>query len=185
MTISDIISAAKTKFPERFCFWLNFICEAEATIGQDGNIVRENDHDGAGITFCGLTQRDDQLPDHPTPQWIADTYHDGYWAESRADLLPKGVGEEVANIAVNEGLGTAFKILQQSINSLGVHITIDGKIGSQTDEAAFQEDAHQLALKIAEYNDQHYKDIADRRPDLRNNLKGWLNRDQLMVKTFA
>jgi len=185
MTIDDIIEAAHTKFPDRFCFWLRFICNVEATVDHQGNIVKEDDHDGAGITMCGLNQKDDYLPDNPTPQWFADKYHDNYWAESSADLLPKGVGEEVANIAVNEGLGTAFKILQESINSLGVHINIDGKIGSLTEGAAFQEDAHSLCIKIGLYNDEHYKQIADRRLDLSNNLRGWLNRDQQMIQTFA
>jgi lysozyme family protein len=133
-----------------------------------------------------LTERDDHLdPKIVTPDWIAITYHDSYWAESRADLLPQGVGEEVANLAVNEGLGTAFKILQQSINALGIHIAVDGQIGQQTEKAAFNEDHHALCLKIAEFNDAHYKNIADNRPDLRNNLRGWLNRDQKMINTFA
>ena len=185
MTIQDILDASSRKFPARFTKWLKFICEVEATLDRNGNILKEDDHDGAGITFCGLTQKYDHLPDNPTPEWIADIYHDSYWAESRADLLPQGVGEEVANIAVNEGLGVAFKILQKSINALGVKIDIDGKIGPATEKAAFQEDAHLLCLKIGEYNDEHYKEIADKRPDLRNNLRGWLNRDALMIKTFA
>ena len=185
MTIQDIIDYSTDKYTPRFTFWLKFICNVEATVDHQGNILKEDDHDGAGITFCGLTQKDDYLPDNLTPQWIADTYHDYYWSESRADLLPKGVGEEVANIAVNEGYGTAFKILQQSINALGIHIAIDGKIGAQTENAAFQEDAHQLCLMIGKYNDEHYKEIADRRPDLSNNLRGWLSRDQQMIQTFA
>lgn len=185
MTIQDIIDAAHKKFPDRFCKWLHFIMDVEATVDRDGNILREDDHDGAGITMAGLNQKDDQLPDDPSPDWFAIKYHDNYWAESSADLLPQGVGEEVANIAVNEGLGTAVKILQQSINALGVHINVDGMIGKNTEDSAFQEDAHQLALTIGKYNDEHYKEIADRRPDLRNNLRGWLNRDQQMIETFA
>jgi len=185
MTIQDIVDYASGKYTQRFTKWLKFICNVEATVDRQGNILKEDDHDGAGITFCGLTQKYDHLPNNPTPKWIADTYHDYYWSESRADLLPQGVGEEVANIAVNEGYATAFKILQQSINALGVHIAIDGKIGSQTEEAAFQEDAHQLCLMIGQYNDEYYKNIADRRPDLRNNLRGWLFRDQQMIQTFA
>jgi len=185
MKIQDILNYATTKYPERFVKWLHFICDIEATIDNNGNILKEDDHDGAGITFCGLNQKDDHLPDDPTAKWIADTYHDYYWSESGADLLPLGVGEEIANIAVNEGYGTAYKILQQSINALGIHISIDGKIGTKTEEAAFQEDRHQLALMIGKYNDQHYKEIADKRPDLSNNLRGWLNRDQQMIQTFA
>ena len=185
MTIQDIIDYSTDKYTPRFTFWLKFICNVEATVDRHGNILKEDDHDGAGTTFCGLNQKDDHLPDDPTPKWIADTYHDYYWSESRADLLPQGVGEEIANIAVNEGYGTAFKILQQSINALGIHIAIDGKIGAQTENAAFQEDAHQLCLMIGKYNDEHYKNIADRRPDLRNNLRGWLARDQQMIQTFA
>jgi Predicted Peptidoglycan domain len=185
MTIDDIINAASQKFPERFCKWLRFIMEVEATVDYNGNILREDDHDGAGITMAGLNQKDDNLPDNPTPEWFAVKYHDNYWAESRADLLPVGVGEEIANIAVNEGLGTSARILQESISALGVHINVDGQIGKATEDAAFQEDAHQLALMIGKYNDEHYKEIADKRPDLRQNLRGWLNRDQQMIQTFA
>ena len=99
MTIQDIIDYSTGKYTPRFTFWLKFICNVEATVDRHGNILKEDDHDGAGITFCGLTKKDDHLPDNPTPQWIADTYHDYYWSESRADLLPQGVGEEIANIA--------------------------------------------------------------------------------------
>jgi hypothetical protein len=185
MKIQDILDASRKFFPDRFTNWLKFICEVEATLDKGGNILKEDDHDGAGITFCGLTQKYDDLPDDPTPEWIAKKYHDSYWAESRADLLPKGVGEEVANIAVNEGLGVAFKILQQSLNALGARISVDGKIGPATENAAISQDPHLLCLKIGEYNDKHYKEIADKRPDLRDNLRGWLSRDQQMIQTFA
>jgi lysozyme family protein len=191
MKISDILNVASKKYTNRFSKWLDFICNVEATLDINGNIKVEDDRDGAGLTACGLNQKDDGLIINSdqsignTPEWFADKYHDNYWAESRADLLPNGVGEEIANIAVNEGLGTAFRILQESINALGVKINIDGKIGSQTENAASQENSHLLCVKIGQYNDEHYKEIANARPDLAINLRGWLARDQQMIQTFA
>ena len=179
MTISDILSEGAI-YGERYLKWLNFICVAEATIGASGNILMENDHDGAGLTFCGLTQRDDNLKNNPQPEWVAATFRSSYWNKVEADALPHGVGEEVANIAVNEGVGTAGKILQRALG-----LPEDGIIGDRTIAFADARNAHELCLDIAARNDQHYKAICEANPNNLRFLRGWLNRDEAMVKAFA
>lgn len=185
MKISDIIAASNDAYQPRFTYWLNFICHAEATLGPDGHIVAENDHDGAGLTFCGLTQRDDGLdPDNLAPEWVAKTYHDKYWTPAQAVNLPWGVGEETANIAVNEGIGTAGKILQQTLSDLGARIGVDGRIGPATEQAAASFDPDAVLKALIAHNDEHYKAICRRNLDDLRFLRGWLNRDQDALKAF-
>ena len=184
MKINDILAEGE-QYGDRFVRWLHFICVAEAKLDSKGNIVAENLNDGAGITFCGLTQRDDGLPSNPSPDWIAQTYRASYWNKVNGDHLSGGVGEETANICVNEGLRTAGKILQESSNSLGAHLCVDGLIGAGTIAASTSQDAHDLCLKIAAYNDEHYKEIAAMNPNDRRFLRGWINRDAAMVQEFC
>jgi len=184
MRISDVVIDSK-RFGDRFAYWMHFIAVVESTLDKDGNIIMENDHDGAGLTFCGLTQRDDRLPSNPAASWITSTYYRSYWAISRAANLPIGVGEEVANIAVNEGFSTSVKVLQQSVSALGRPVAIDGKIGPATMTEAQQEDAQELCVTLGQYNDIHYKEIAARNPNDLRFLRGWLNRDKSMIEAFA
>lgn len=179
MTISDILAEAEI-YGDRFVKWLHFICEAEATLDGSGKILVEDDHDGAGLTFCGLTQRDDNLMNNPQPEWVAATYRRKYWNKVEADALPYGVGEEVANIAVNEGVGTAGKILQRALG-----LPEDGIIGDRTIAFADAKDPHQLCLDIAAKNNDHYKAICEANTSKLRFLRGWLNRDVAMVKEFA
>jgi len=185
MKISDIIAASNAAYQPRYSYWLNFICHAEATVAADGHIIVENDHDGAGLTFCGLTQRDDGLdPNNVTPAWVAKTYHDRYWTPSHAVDLPWGEGEETANIAVNEGLGTAGKLLEQTLSDLGARIDVDGKVGPATEQAAAKFDPDSVLRALVAHNDAHYISICKVHPEDLRFLRGWLNRDAEALKAF-
>lgn len=178
MVISDIYAEAEV-YGSRFVTWLKFLLPLEATLGANGQIVMENDRDGAGETFAGLTQRDDQLPANPMPEWVAATYRRNYWNAVSANYLPYGVAEETATIAVNEGVGTASKILQ---GILGV--TQDGIIGLGTISAALKADPTVVCRQLAALNDQHYRAIVAAHPDDQRFLRGWLNRDAAMEQAF-
>ena len=186
MRISDIIRASQALYQPRFTYWLNFILAAECTLDRLGNIVEENLHDGAGITFAGLTERDDHY-DRETcdPEWVARMYHDGYWKKSHAVNLPWGVGEETANIAVNEGLGMAGKLLQQTLCDLGARIGIDGAIGPATEAATVSFDPFAVLSALVAHNDEHYRHLADINPDNMRFLRGWLNRDEEALEAFG
>jgi lysozyme family protein len=185
MRIDDVIKASQSLYQHRFTYWLNFILGAECSTDHLGNILEENLNDGAGITFAGLTQRDDGYdPDTCDPEWVVKTYHDGYWKKSDAPDLPWGVGEETANIAVNEGLGTAGKILQQTLADMGARIGVDGKIGPATEQAAASFDPDTVFWSLVSHNDRHYKEIVGIRPDDQRFLRGWLNRDADALKAF-
>jgi lysozyme family protein len=185
MRIHDIIEASNGLYQPRFTYWLKFILAAECKLDSLGNILEENLRDGAGATFAGTTQRDDQYdPRTCTPEWVARTYHDGYWKKSDAPDLPWGVGEETANIAVNEGLGTAGKILQQTLVDMGARIGVDGAIGPATEQAAASFDSDSVLRALVAHNNEHYKAIADMRPNDQRFLRGWLNRDAEALQAF-
>lgn len=186
MRIPDIIEASRASYQPRFTFWLNFILRAEVTLDKLGNILEENLHDGAGITFAGLTERDDHYDrDTCTPSWVAEKYHDGYWTQSHAPNLPWGVGEEVANIAVNEGLGTAGKMLQMALTEFGARIGVDGVIGPATEAAAAAFNPLDVLRSLVAHNDEHYRHLADIHPDDMRFLRGWLNRDKEALEAFS
>jgi len=185
MKISGIIAASNEDYQPRFTHWLKFILAAECKLDSLGNILEENLRDGAGITFAGLTERDDHYdPATCNPAWVARTYHDGYWLKSDAVDLPWGVGEETANIAVNEGLGTAEKILQQTLVDMGARIGVDGAIGPATEEAAASFDPDAVLRALVAHNDKHYERLARINPDNQRFLRGWLNRDADALEAF-
>jgi lysozyme family protein len=185
MHIQDIMVASRAAYQPRFSYWLAFILRAECDLDENGNIKEENLGDGAGITFAGTTQRDDGYdPETCTPDWVAKTYHDRYWVSVHAPDLPWGIGEETANIAVNEGIGTAGKILQQTLSDMGARIGVDGKIGPATEETAASFDADSVLRSLAAHNDEHYTSIARIHPDDLRFLRGWLNRDSDALQAF-
>jgi len=185
MTAHDILSAANAEgFSPRFRRWLSFILSWEIDLDAHGNIQVETLGDGAGITFAGLTSRDDGLTSLPTPLWIAQTYLTKYWEPSRAENLPPPVGEVVANYAVNCGLGRAGRFLQASLADYGVHLEIDGQIGMATVKAAWSVPVPKdLAQGVIAKSGVYYNSIAQ--DGRRQWLRGWINRNKSLTDFFC
>ena len=167
MTITNVIAAAQDESP-RFRRFLAWVLPWEATVNDAGEILPENDHDGAGITFAGMTQRDDGL-DLKTlsSHWLVGKYLGNYWKPSRAEELPEPVCYVVANFAVNTGNEHAAKFLQRALG-----LPDDGQIGPITLASTFKVDAKELAFDVLDYGRRYYHSLGDSNP----NLKGWLNR---------
>jgi hypothetical protein len=185
MTINDILSAANTSgYSSRFRRWLAFCLKWECVINSDGHIRGRDEKDGAGVTFAGLTERDDDIPDDPTPIWVAYTYREKYWVKSHAETMPLNVGEVVANYALNCGHRRASKFLQSALVDLGNSLAVDGKTGPQTIAATWKvKVSKDLAVAVVAKGEAFYRRIG-----IRNRarfLKGWLNRNADLRATFC
>lgn len=155
----------------RFEIWFTWLLKWEGT-------TFENDPDDrGGATKYGIDQRS-----HPnvnirtlTRKQAAQIYWDEYWTRVRAEDLPAGVGEIVADIAVNNGIDRAGRWLQQAVGE-----NIDGKIGPMTVAAARRAKPGTQAVKVLagwllDRREMFYKSIAN--GSQAKFLKGWLNRN--------
>ena len=137
----------------RFTRWLEWLFKWEGT-------VYENDPDDpGGETRWGIDKRSHPAEDirHLTRDRAAEIYWNEYWSKCKAHLMPAGVGEVVANIAVNAGHSRASRWLQAVLN-----VPQDGMIGPKT-------------LELLQRTEAHYRSIAKGR--LAKFLRGWLNRN--------
>ena len=187
MTPGSILIASSTNgFSTRFKRWLKFALQWECDLDHQGNIKVEHLGDGAGVTFAGLTSRDDGLPESPSPIWVAETYQKKYWIAPQAEVMPMPVGEVVANYALNCGPGRAAKFLQSALNDFGggAKIEVDGVIGPRTIQAAWKvPNSAELALGIIAKSQSYYAKIALQGRE--QWLNGWINRNRALRETFC
>ena len=186
MNKTDILTSGAV-YGQRFVSWLDFIIDEEAS-WKNGMIIPENDHDGQGITFCGLTQASDGLDlANLSPSWVAGSYYNGkipYWKGVAG--LPYPLQECVANWRVNMGIGGAGKLLQATLNARGARLSVDGVIGQGTITAANADpDIRGLCRALVWAADAHYRAIVARLPDRAYALGDWLRRDQHLFHRFV
>lgn len=186
MTKADILTAAAATESARFRKWLSFILDAECDCDIRGNIKEENLNDGAGITFAGLTQRDDSYTDDVSPAWIVAKYKAKYWDAVKASQFPVPIGEIVANYALNCGVEKSSTLLQWSCQDYGQKIIADGIIGDKTLKASWAvPNSKELSLSIIAKGDAYYKNLAAINPGKNSRfLQGWLNRDTALKNYF-
>ena len=155
----------------RFLNWFKWLLKWEGT-------VYENDPDDpGGATKFGIDQRS-----HPkenirklTLERAAEIYWEEYWTRCHAHEMPAGVGEVVANIAVNAGHGRTSRWLQAAVG-----VTVDGDIGPMTLAAVNAKPSAVLVAALLDRTELHYRSIAKGR--MAKFLKGWLNRNEDLRK---
>jgi len=125
---------------------------------------------------------------------VKDFYKRNYWDVHYLDLMnSQKVAEEVYDTGVNQGVRTAGKYLQQSLNLFNRNqrsygdLIVDGKVGPKTHKAvdAYFESYSRYGDELAEtallkalngFQFQRYKLIAENSPDQEINFFGWLRR---------
>ncbi|NBW17295.1 MAG: hypothetical protein EBR82_55885 [Caulobacteraceae bacterium] len=90
--------------------------------------------------------------------------------------LPSAIQPFAQDLAFNRGMGGATKYIQQGLNSLGVNVSVDGKLGSQTLSAInkVQPQALMRATSDAQLQDEYR--MANRNPSRKPLLRGLENR---------
>ena len=87
--------------------------------------------------------------------------------------------------AVNTGLTPAAKMLQRAVRPAVGELLVDGKIGPKTLDACLAADDHEAAVKYTGQMVRHYRAIAAGRPDLAENLPGWLLRTTALQREIG
>lgn len=106
-------------------------------------------------------------------RWL---YHNYFWDAPKIWRLDDdGVAFKVFDLGVNNGVGTAIRLLQRAVVSLGVAIKVDGQLGPNTAAAANAISAAILLPEIKTHAAARYRLIAQD-PKNAKNLAGWLAR---------
>ena len=77
-------------------------------------------------------------------------------------------------MCVNQGRGTAVKILQRAINGKGGDLTIDGGFGPGTKAAL--EKYKPSTDRVRCYRLKHYYDLVNKKPEKERFIYGWYRR---------
>ena len=77
-------------------------------------------------------------------------------------------------MCVNQGYGTAVRILQRACNAKGADIAVDGGFGPGTQGAI---DTYKPSIeRVRCYRLKHYYDIVNNKPEQEKFLFGWFKR---------
>ena len=159
---------------ERFHRWFEWLMKWE------GETYENDPDDRGGATKFGLDKAS-----HPeldieslTRTQAKEVYRTEYWQRVRADELPFGIGEVVADIAVNNGPTRAAKWLQ-----IAVGAAPDGVIGPRTIAASKRTPAKSVCLSLLHRREIFYRSIARGRQV--KFLQGWLNRNNSLETNFV
>ncbi len=108
---------------------MNFDQAFEHVVGVEGGYVNDP-RDPGGETIYGITKRDHPdlwVSGRPSIEQAKARYRQQYWDPVKADQLPWPLAMFVFDAAVNQGVATAVKLLQKSLN-----VAQDGVLGNNT-----------------------------------------------------
>jgi lysozyme family protein len=107
-------------------------------------------------------------------------YHEYFWEPLNAGaIVDQNLANKVFDIAVNQGLRTSAKMLQEAVNGLQLgagEIQEDGIIGRQTIAAINALPPSNLLIQFKALAEVRYREIAEENPKLAGDLAGWLQR---------
>ena len=147
----------------------------EVTLHHEGGYVHDP-KDLGGETNFGIAKR--FYPDvdikNLTKEGAKEIYKKDYWDKNKVDDLTPELKHIFFDMCVNQGRGTAVKILQRAINGKGGDLKVDGGFGPGT-KAAF--DKYKPSLdRVRCYRLKHYYDLVNRKPEQERFLYGWYKR---------
>ncbi len=101
-------------------------------------------------------------------------YPKDYWDKNRVEELPEELRHIFFDMCVNQGRGTAVKILQRACVAKGADIAIDGGMGPGTMGAI---ETYKPSLeRVRCYRLKHYYDLVNKKPEQERFLFGWFKR---------
>lgn len=158
----------------RFLTWFDWL------MGWEGTTYENDPDDSGGETKFGIDKHSHPDEDirNLTRERAKQIYWSEYWTPMRADEMPAGVGEVVADIGVNNGKGRASRWLQETLG-----VKVDGVIGPKTMQALKSANPNVLSRRLIDRREIFYRSIA--RGSQVKWLRGWLNRNESLEKTFV
>ena len=145
----------------------------DRVIGREGGYVNHKDDPGSETNMgISLRSHPDEDIKNLTKGQARDIYYVDYWVPSRASKLPEKIQETFFDMVVNMGQRRAVKILQETCNSKGRKLKVDGLIGRKTIAASKVIDASRLRV----FRILFYADLIRRKPKLKAFIVGWVRR---------
>ena len=145
----------------------------EITLHHEGGYVHDP-KDLGGETNFGIAGR--FYPDvdikNLTKEGAKEIYKKDYWDKNKVDDLPENLKHIYFDMCVNQGKGTAVKVLQRATNAKGADLAVDGGMGPKTIAAM---DGVELD-RVRAYRIKYYADLVTRKPDLEKFYFGWFRR---------
>jgi len=134
----------------------------EITLEHEGGYVHDP-KDLGGETKYGIAKR--FYPDvdikNLTEDEAKEIYKKDYW-------------DRHFDMCVNQGYGTAIRILQRACNAKGADIAVDGGFGPGTQAAI---NTYKPSLeRVRCYRLKHYYDLVNKKPEQERFLFGWFKR---------
>ena len=108
----------------------------DVLLEHEGGYVNDP-KDLGGETKYGITKR--FYPDvdikNLTKEQARKIYYDDYWVANKVPQMPNNLKHIYFDMCINQGKGTAVKVLQRAVNSKGGDIKVDGGLGPKTIES--------------------------------------------------
>ena len=147
----------------------------EGVLEHEGGYVNDPT-DLGGETNYGITKR--FYPDvdikNLTKEGAKEIYKKDYWDKNKVDDLPDDLKHIYFDMCVNQGRGSAVRILQRAINGTGGDLKVDGGFGPGTKGA---QDKYKPSLdRVRCYRLKHYYDLVNKKPEQERFLFGWFKR---------
>jgi len=147
----------------------------EGVLKHEGGYVNDPT-DLGGETNFGITKR--FYPDvdikNLTKEGAKEIYKKDYWDKNKVDDLPDDLKHIYFDMCINQGRGTAVKVLQRAINGKGGKLTVDGGFGPGT-KAALSKHTPEVD-RVRCYRLKHYYDLVNKKPEQEKFLFGWFRR---------
>jgi len=145
------------------------------TLHHEGGYVHDP-KDLGGETKLNNTKRFNQDVDikNLTEDETKEIYKRDYWDRNRVEELPEHLRHIFFDMCVNQGRGTAVKILQRACVAKGADIAIDGGMGPGTMNAI--ETYKPSNDRVRCYRLKHYYDLVNAKPEQERFLFGWYKR---------
>ena len=156
-------------------------------------VFSNNQYDSGGKTKYGITEsvwnsysQEKPIEDITIEDAIA-VYHKRYWDCIYGDDIPdEGLAILLFDSAVNHGVNSAIKLLQEALNATNgngkrwADINVDGVIGEQTMDAIFLAEnlgkLRELFIALYFARGRKYMNIVEKNPTQREFTNGWLKR---------
>ena len=147
----------------------------EVVLEHEGGYVNDPT-DLGGETKYGITKR--FYPDvdikNLTKEQAKEIYKRDYWEKNRVESLPENLRYIFFDMCINQGRGTAVRVLQRAVNSKGGSLVVDGGFGPATLKAILKYKPCDNRTRC--YRLKHYYDLVNKKPEQEKFLFGWFRR---------
>ena len=147
----------------------------EVVLHHEGGYVNDP-KDPGGETNFGIAKRSHPDVDikNLTKDGAKEIYKEVYWDKNKVESLSEDLRHIYFDMCVNQGRGTAVKILQRACNAKGADLAVDGGFGPGTKGAI---ETYKPSLeRVRCYRLKHYYDLVNKKPEQERFLFGWFKR---------